>query len=59
MISKSRSIGNKLLHRQRLQPVDEVERFPWGQFVGTGVPQQGFGGGFERRRLDAAAGSAP
>lgn len=43
MISRSDLRGNKLLRRQRLQPVDEVERLPRGQLVGAGVAQQGLG----------------
>src|SRR5580704_8592213 len=58
MISKSGLIGNKLLRRQRLQPVNEVEGFAWGQLVGAGIAQQGFGGGCWGRGLGAAAGGA-
>src|ERR1700720_1090814 len=58
MISRSRLIDNKLLRRQRLQAVDELERLARGQLVGAGVAQQGLGGGFTWHRVGAAAGGA-
>src|SRR5207244_1581150 len=47
-----------LFRRQRLQPVDEVERFAGGQLVGADLVQQGIGGGCRWGRLRVAAGGA-
>src|SRR5882724_4086154 len=47
-----------LLRRQRLQPVDQVERLARGELVGAGLTQQRFGRRLGWGRLGVAAGGA-